>query len=227
MRLRLKWLAVTVVALLSLPLAYVAVAFALLLAPVGPQQIKSALPQVQAYVLSNGVHTDLVLPLQADGVDWSAVFPRSDFRAVPPRATHIAIGWGDRNFYLYTPEWKDLTASVAVRALLGRDSAVLHVSYLQAADLAGAYSLPLSSMQYRALQRYVLASLKTAGRAEPVAGMHYDDNDAFYEARGRYSLFMTCNTWTGESLRQAGVKVSRWTPFDTLVTWYLTPASPD
>jgi uncharacterized protein (TIGR02117 family) len=228
MRFRLKWLVAAVLALLSLPLVYEGVAFVLLLAPTGARQIESGqAAQVQAYVLSNGVHTDLVLPLQADGVDWSTYFPRSDFRAVSPKATYIAIGWGDRNFYLYTPQWKDLTASVALSAMLGRDSAVLHVSYLQTADLAGAYSLPLNSQQYQALQSYVLASLKTKGRAEVVSGVHYDDNDAFYEASGRYNLFNTCNTWTGEALRQAGVKVSRWTPFDTLVTWYLPSAMPN
>jgi hypothetical protein len=39
------------------------------------------------------------------------------------------------------------------------------------------------------------------------------------------NLFETCNTWIGRGLRQAGVTVSRWTPFDFTVTWHLQPAT--
>ncbi|MFY7877717.1 MAG: DUF2459 domain-containing protein, partial [Pirellula sp.] len=27
--------------------------------------------------------------------------------------------------------------------------------------------------------------------------MHYHDSDAFYEAKGSYHLFRTCNVWAG------------------------------
>ena len=29
----------------------------------------------------------------------------------------------------------------------------------------------------------------------------YNENDAFYEAIGSYSIFHTCNTWTNNTLR--------------------------
>lgn len=204
---------------------YGAVACALMFWPAntGPVQQPSA---IEAWVLSNGVHTDLVLPIRSAAVDWRQLFPLTDFRAVPADAEFVAIGWGDREFYLHTPTWADLTAARAFGALRGGNRALLHVSYLQRAQLRrGAYRLPLSAAQYARLVDHVRAALPS-GRATPIAGAHYDGQDAFYEAEGGYNLFETCNTWTGRGLRQAGVTMSRWTPFDFNVTWHLAPATP-
>jgi hypothetical protein len=41
----------------------------------------------------------------------------------------------------------------------------------------------------------------------------------FYEANGPYSAFYTCNSWTGEALRAAGVKTGLWTPLSQSVMW--------
>jgi uncharacterized protein (TIGR02117 family) len=183
-------------------------------------------PEVQAWVLSNGVHTDLVFPVRSAAVDWQQLFPLADFKAVPPDAEFIAIGWGDREFYLNTPTWADLTAARAFGALSGGNRALMHVSYLRRGQLGrGAFNLPLSQPQYAQLVGYVRAALPS-GRATPIAGAHYDNQDAFYEAEGGYNLFETCNTWTGRGLRQAGVTASRWTPFDFTVVWHLEPATP-
>lgn len=195
-------------------------AWALVLRPV-QSVLADQPPTVEAYVLSNGVHTDLVLPVRSSAIDWHDVFPLKDFRAPPPDAGFIAIGWGDREFYLNTPTWADLTASRALGALFGRNSALVHVSYLQRAQLGrGTYTLPLSQAQYAKLVDHVRASLPQ-GPAVRIANAHYDNQDAFYEALGGYSMFETCNTWTGRALRSAGVSTSRWTPFDFTVTWHL------
>ena len=42
----------------------------------------------------------------------------------------------------------------------------------------------------------------------------YGNSDAFYDATGSYSLFHTCNSWTNNALKAAGMKASVWTPFD-------------
>jgi len=206
---------------------YVAVACALVFWPAnGAKPAGDAPADVQAWVLSNGVHTDYVFPVRSATIDWLQVFPLKDFKAPPPDAEFIAIGWGDREFYLNTPTWGDLTAARAFGALSGGNRALMHVSYLRRNQLGrGAYSLPLSQAQYAQLAGYVRAALPS-GQATPIAGAHYDSQDAFYEAEGGYNLFETCNTWTGRGLRQAGVTVSRWTPFDFTVTWHMQPARP-
>ena len=223
-----RWLRRIAFTLLGFVLAvalYVAVAFALVLWPANATPPAEA-PAIEAWVLSNGVHTDLVFPVRSTTVDWHRLFPLADFKAVPPDAEFIAIGWGDREFYLHTPTWADLTASRAFGALAGGNRALMHVTYLQRAQMRrGAFKLPLSQAQYAQLVAYVRASLPS-GRATPIAGAHYDNQDAFYEAEGGYNLFETCNTWTGRGLRSAGVRTGRWTPFDFNVVWHLQPATP-
>ena len=221
----LKRIAFTLLGLVLLMGLYLAVACALMFRPAHPKPATET-PAVQAWVLSNGVHTDFVFPIRSTATDWQQLFPLVDFKAVPPDAEFITIGWGDREFYLNTPTWADLTASRAVGALLGGNRALIHVSYLQRGQLGnGAYKLPLSQAQYAQLVDYVRATLPS-GQAIPITSAHYGDNDAFYEAEGGYNLFETCNTWTGRGLRHAGVTASRWTPFDFNVVWHLQPEAP-
>lgn len=227
-RLRTLLILLLVLPLVAL-LLYLAVACALMFWPAtrNDGDAKGA-AGVEAWVLSNGIHTDLVFPLRGPGIDWTQHFAPSDLRqrAAPPNAQFIAIGWGDHDIYLHTPHWADLTAGRALRAALGRNGALLHVTYLRRADLGGrAYRLALSAAQYQALQAHVLASMPQ-GRAVPVPGAHYADNDAFYAALGSPNIFRTCNSWTGEGLRRAGVTASRWTPFDFNVTWHLESGRP-
>ncbi|MGY4830247.1 TIGR02117 family protein [Sphaerotilaceae bacterium SBD11-9] len=207
--------------------AYFMVAFGLLLVPANPQAPSDAIV-VQAYVVSNGVHTDLVFPLRAQGVDWSRTFPARHLAQDPgERARYVAIGWGDREFYLHTPRWRDLTAGRALQALSGSGHSLLHVTHLHETDLReGAYALPLTAAQYASLVQHVEASLvrRPSGEGAHLPGQHYGPRDAFYEARGSYDLFTTCNVWTGRALRQAGVKVSVWTPLASQVVWYLPAA---
>ncbi len=225
MRLLLKWLLRAWLVLTSLVAAYFAAAFVLVLFATGtPHQGDPV--AVSAYVYSNGVHTDLVFPLRAQGVDWSLAFPVQHLAEAPREAAYIAIGWGDREFYLNTPRWQDLTARRALHTLSGSGRTLLHVSYLREADLQrGMHTLPLSAQQYASLVRYVESALvrSLAGPGVNVPGQHYGAHDAFYEANGAYNLFTTCNVWVGRGLSQAGAKVSAWTPLASQVVWHLPP----
>ncbi len=221
--------------LVLLILLYVGIAFGLLAFPVN-HQIEDHLDarttrnlQIEAYVASNGVHTDFIFPVQSTQIDWKNIFPLRNLANPNSPADFIAIGWGDREFYLNTPQWKDLTASRAFHALLGLDPSLIHVEYMSRAQMTGMvqrYRLTLSSAQYTTLVNYVLGSTTLLqGAAQPVVGFYYDVDDAFFEAQGHYSVFNTCNTWIGSGLRQAGIPISRWTPFDKTVYWFLQPLS--
>ena len=71
--------------------------------------------------------------------------------------------------------------------------------------------------QYRRLAAYIRASFRDGGaRYRGYAGY-----DAFYDANGRYDAVRTCNSWTGDALRFAGVRVGAWTPFPvTVMGWF-------
>ena len=80
------------------------------------------------YLLSNDVHTDIVLPVQTDLLDWREIFPTSDVKSKDTTYNWVGIGWGDKGFYLNTPEWKDLTAKTALVAALMDDKPIVQES---------------------------------------------------------------------------------------------------
>lgn len=173
---------------------------------------------VTIWVEDNGIHTGIVMPKVAAGVDWRGDFPAGDL-ADPRYGGHgyVALGWGERNFYLGTPTWWDVRPWVVIRAALGSDATVLHVEHV-ARPLLGerVRAVTLRPEEYRRL-----AALIRASRADGAALHGYGGWDAFYPGRGHYSAVHTCNDWTGRMLRGAGVRAGRWTPFSPTVFWWL------
>ena len=45
-------------------------------------------------------------------------------------ADHVAIGYGNREFYLNTPTWDDLSFGTAARALVGSGTTLLHIEHV-------------------------------------------------------------------------------------------------
>jgi uncharacterized protein (TIGR02117 family) len=212
----------------SLLLGYALVALVAAVAP-GNRDWQPLAPGegVTIWLTTNGVHAALVLPRNAARVDWSRYFLPSDTRmpAASARYDMIEVGWGDREFYLNTPEWRDLRASTALLALSGRGSTVLHVQFMAAPSMASDDALPItiSVAAYQRVAAYVLGTVKLDGNGQStnVPGHHYNDYDAFYEAHGHYSAFLTCNQWTRNALDAAGVRVPMWAPFDRALFWQL------
>ena len=173
---------------------------------------------IEIFVRSNGMHVDLVLPVRNERFDWGPVAPASD--AADPRAAAapwVAIGWGDRDVYRKVPTWSDLTPGLALRAGLGLDGAALHAVRLFIVEEGpDCRPLALTDEQYDALVAFLLESgVRDAdGRLVPLAGTPgFGATDAFYEARGRYHPFFTCNTWCNLALKRAGLPCCVWTPF--------------
>ncbi len=173
---------------------------------------------VRIYVVDGGVHTDLVLPASAD---WNDLLRPEDL-ADPAMAvrSHVAFGWGDRDFYLNTPSWSRIDLARAASALVGAGRSVLHVAHVDPPGPAPeVHALTLRPEEYRRLVAFVRATfVLNGGRATSVRG--YGGGDAFYEARGGYSAINTCNQWTGGALRAAGVRLGAWTPLTfTVIEW--------
>ena len=206
----LKLLRRIVKVLALLCLAYLSVAFVLGLVVVNGTFTETG-GGIPIAVCSNGVHTDFVLPVKTDVVDWSAVFPRERFAAPVDRFDRIGIGWGDLAFYKSTPRWRDFELPTALRAVAGAGPTALHVQYR--ADPGASErcaQLTIGAVQYRRLARYIGGTV--VGSRQPVA-TGYGTSDAFFPARGRFSLFKTCNVWVGEGLKAAGLPTGLWSPF--------------
>lgn len=174
---------------------------------------------VTIWVEDNGIHTGLVLPKAAAGIDWGQDFPATDL-ADPRYAAleYVAIGWGERGFYLGTPTWLDVRPATVLHAAFGSDDTLLHVEHLPR-PTTGPRTRPiiLTVATYRRLAATIRASRARQGQA--IHG--YFAYDAFYPATGRYTALKTCNTWTGDTLAAAGVRVGAWTPFpSTVMRWF-------
>lgn len=173
---------------------------------------------IDAWVFSNGVHTDLVFPARSALKDWNTTFPYSNTLGKDSSFSWIAIGWGDKGFYLNTPEWKDLTFSTAFKAVTGLGETALHVTYYKSLSKnENCRPFKISEGQYQKLIQYVEDGLDrdASGKAiYIVTNAQYNQGDAFYEAKGSYSLFHTCNTWSNNGLKAAGLKASKWAAFD-------------
>lgn len=171
---------------------------------------------VEIFVGSNGVHTDLVLPVMAQGIDWRTRLPVEAWKRLAPDA-FLSFGWGDRKFFLETPTWGDLTFSTAVRALSGTSPSLMHVEdFGHPVPGPRMRRLILSPEAYQRLVQAVDADFArdANGRPQQVPGAHYRATDAFFEAHGHYSMFLTCNEWTRRHLSNVGVRVPRWAPLE-------------
>lgn len=173
---------------------------------------------ITIYVMSNGVHTDLVLPTKNEYIDWATLFSFENTLGKTTNFKYVAIGWGDKGFYLNTPEWKDLKFSTAFIAATGIGETALHVTFynhVQIDDLTK--KIEISEKQYLALIQYIKNSIEFGSNNKPQlieTTAQYGQNDAFYEAKNSYSIFFTCNSWTNEALKTSGIRASKWAAFD-------------
>jgi len=179
---------------------------------------------VKIFVLSNGVHTDIVVPTVTEEIDWRqaidpAVFP-TDVRQAP----YVGIGWGDKGFYLETPTWAELKPSVAFRAAFIPSPTAMHVTYHLKTPQANekCHPIRISWRQYRQLTSYIQDSFERRdGAPMLISGKGYGLTDNFYEALGSYNMVKTCNMWVACGLQEIGVRTAVWSPFDKAIFYQL------
>jgi uncharacterized protein (TIGR02117 family) len=211
--------------LIALPLTWFAAVLLLGLVPANVAFNQAGRDGVTIYVLTNGVHTWIVMPKVNEDMDWRLI--AAPQHLADPRwgaADSVAIGYGNRDFYLNTPTWGDLTVRRAFAALFGGGPTLLHVMHVDHPRAEeDQRPIRLSHAQYRRLAAYIQARFRrdAAGRPLPLLGRGYGPNDAFYAAEGGYSFVFTCNEWTGRALREAGVRMGLWTPLAQSVMWRL------
>jgi len=173
--------------------------------------------EITIYIKSNGVHTDIVVPIKTSVIDWSQYFFTKHTLAKDSTASFVGIGWGDKGFYLETPTWGDLKFSTAFKAAFGISSSALHATfYSRLAENENCKKIRMGLKQYKRLCSYIENSLQLEKKQSIhiPTNANYGNYDAFYEAKGRYSFFKTCNTWANSALKVSGQKTAFWTALD-------------
>lgn len=176
---------------------------------------------IEIFIKTNGVHTDIVVPACNPLIDWTNKISPTDFNLDANSISYLGFGWGDKGFYLETPTWSDLKFSTAFRATFGLGTTAMHVSAYSNKPIVSAEvkKIVISVAQYTHLLQYIESGFQKNAADEflLIRGAHYGKQDCFYEAIGVYSLFKTCNCWTSQGLKDAGVNTAVWAPFDWAV----------
>ncbi|MEO0462047.1 MAG: TIGR02117 family protein [Pseudomonadota bacterium] len=159
---------------------------------------------------SNGVHTQIIMPARTPQHNWYNLAPLSDIASTREDFTHVAISWGEEEFFLRTESWGDLNPAIAASALAGGEG-LLHIAhYVRPASSETYRTLHLRPAEYSALAAAIAQQFAAQHREQRLLG--YGEQDVFYRARGRYDWINTCNQWTADQLAAAGVKTGWWVP---------------
>lgn len=173
---------------------------------------------VEAYILTNGVHTDLVVPVKTKYMDWSQKLPIENTKGKDPDQNFIAFGWGDKGFYLDTPTWADLKFSTAFKAAFWLSDSAMHCTYYKKMTVADdCKKIMLTEKQYQDLIKFIDDKFDKDSEGKYIlikTDAVYGNNDAFYDAKGSYNFTYTCNTWANDGLKAAGQKAAFWSPTD-------------
>jgi uncharacterized protein (TIGR02117 family) len=161
-------------------------------------------PQTEViYVISGGWHTELGLPLQAITGPLAALKPEF------PSARYLVFGWGAHDYYMaQNPGIGDLLRAVA------SGPAVMLVIPLEISPEAffgasNVFPLPASQDGIQSLATF-LSDYLAVDKEGPLGriGTGPFPQSVFFASTGTYNLGHTCNTWTAEALRAAGLPVT-------------------
>ena len=173
---------------------------------------------ITTYILTNGVHTDLVVPIKTAEMDWSKKIAFKNTLSRKTDYNYLSVGWGDKGFYLDTPTWADLKISTAFYAAFWLGESAMHCTfYEKMTEDKTCRKIMLTEKQYTDLVQYIDTKFDKDAAGKNIlipTKAVYGNNDAFYEAKGSYSFLYTCNTWTNNGLKAAGQKAALWTASD-------------
>jgi len=211
----LRYLKRTLLFLLGLLGVYLLAALLLSVISTKPENIDCT-RSTMIYVSTNGVHLDIILPKEQLPTHFQeALILRSNTR-------FVAFGWGDKGFYLETPQWDDLKLSTAINAIFLNSKTAMHLTQYRG-ESESWHAIPCCASQVAQLNEYIMASFLTNDQGQfveiPDAG--YTTHDKFYEAKGSYNFINTCNYWVNKGLKAAKVQTALWSPFDQGVLYHL------
>ena len=146
---------------------------------------------IPIYILSNGVHTDIVVPTVTSQIDWRDIFSPDNTKDKNHKLKYTAIGWGDKGFYLNTPQWSDLKFKTAFKAAFGLSESALHVTYYDTIQLANnCVKVLISKENYTHLVEFIQKTLKFPSVESNYikTTANYGGTDAFYDTGNTFAL---------------------------------------
>ncbi len=171
---------------------------------------------IQIYITSNGVHSDVVVPIQSEQIDWGKELEIADKLNRDSTRRFLAFGWGNRRFFLNTKDWGDLTFGTAFGATFHIGTSAMHLVQREEPVKGEKDVIPLklTENEYKKLIGFLKASfIHVQDHYIPIPDHPYSEYDFFFEAKRSYGLTYTCNSWTNDALKAAGQRACVWTAF--------------
>jgi len=154
-------------------------------------------------VVERGWHTDICLRSEDAGEDVMAL--ASDF----PGVRFLCFGFGDRA-YVVRRDHSLLTMMLAL--VPGRGAVLMTALRAPPSEAFGeghTVSLKVSRAGLDGLRDFLSHAVQKDADGTPVRlGNGPYEGSAFFSASAAYSLAYTCNTWTADALRHAGLPVA-------------------
>ncbi|WP_345111415.1 DUF2459 domain-containing protein [Hymenobacter algoricola] len=181
------------------------------------RQFRPAPDGIPVFVVSNGWHTSLVLPLRESRTHtfWLPAFNQPGWEATFGTYRYVAFGWGSEKFFRASYGGRLPGPGAFARALVPGPT-LLNVDFYRQAPRPGrrAVQLRLTPDEYRVLAGQLTQAFApdSLGRFQRYHAAGYTAEDFFFRARGRYHALRTCNDWTTRLLRRTGVRTALKTP---------------
>ena len=199
-----KW----IIAIILIPVVYLLLSLILTFIPVNNKENDED-KYKSIYLNSNGVHLNIIIP--KNEIDTKLL----DGLKYDKEDNYFSFGWGDKNFYLKTPTWSDLTFKNTFLALFINSSALIHLNRYHSIQKDWV-EIKVDQNQLDKINLYIYRSFYFDSLDKKVLLINkgYSNNDDFYEATGNFSCFKTCNSWVNSGLKESDIKACVWTPFD-------------
>jgi uncharacterized protein (TIGR02117 family) len=193
---------------LILILFYILLSFLLLLFPTKSHCIKR---EKSIYLYADTAHTEIIMPISYFKPEYQQKFPellknRSD--------GYLAFSYGEKEFLMKVPTWEDIKIELALKALFINTPALIRVGYYYDIKKDICTKINLSNSCLKKLNQNIFKSFAIKENHFIRYKDPYKEPNIFYfQAKKSYNLFHTCNSWSGDRLREAGLKASYLTPF--------------
>ena len=168
---------------------------------------------IPIFVETNGVHVSLIMPMAAAGEDLSDLIRPEHLANRDLYGTHAMIGWGHSRVYRNARTWGDVQSGDIGSAIIGSNDTTLHIYHLiDPRPAPHRKRFLVSQREYRSIIASIRSTFRLTADGQSKAYPAYGPDNLFYDGKGHYSAYTTCNEWTGAVLRKAGVRIGIWTP---------------
>ncbi|MDH7444812.1 DUF2459 domain-containing protein [Aquimarina sp. 2201CG14-23] len=200
----LKYLA----ALLIIPVLYFTVATLCSYIAISPKATNEVKDQ-SIYLASNGIHLEIIIPK----TDISTTLLQG--LVYNKHEQYVSFGWGEKTYYTKAATSLHFNTVNRFQAALLKTPSLMHITRYTALQNHW-IEIKITAAQLIKLQTYIDDSFKKdiKNNKSLLPGITYGTTDNFYEAKGNYHCFNTCNTWVNTGFKQSDIKACLWTPFD-------------